>query len=282
MTVKDRIRGWLREPLIHFLLAGLVIFLLFAWRGYDVDPASRSITLDEAQVGRLAKNFEQTFQRAPTGDELDGLIREYIKEEIYYREALRLGLDSDDPVIRRRLRTKMEFLARAKVESVEPDDGTLQKILDKNPEKYAADATYSFDQVFLNAFDPDIAGAKAEAVLEKLKAGADWQNLSDPLSIPASLEQTARSEIAGQFGDQFADELAKLSGAPKNKWMGPIGSGFGIHLIRIRAAGSVTKPKLSDVRQQVENDWRAATMEKREEQAYQTLLDGYEIKIAKP
>ena len=133
MTMKDRVRGWLREPLVHFLLAGFAIFLFFAWRGFDVDPASRTITIEEAQVLRLAKSFEQTYQRAPSPDEVDGLIHDYIKEEIYYREALRLGLDSDDPVIRRRMRSKMEFLARAELENVKPKDVVLQKMLDKKP-----------------------------------------------------------------------------------------------------------------------------------------------------
>lgn len=282
MALNERIKGWLREPLIHFLLAGLAIFLFFAWRGYDVDPGSRSIVIDEAQVTRLGKSFENGFQRAPTQPELDSLIREYIKEEVYYREAMRLGLDSDDPVIRRRMRNKMEFLARAKLDSVEPDDQMLQQLLDKNPEKYAEDTSYSFDQVYLNAFDPEIAGATAEATLAKLKITEDWQGLSEPLTVPASLDDTPRSEIVAVFGEQFASELGKLSDAPKNQWLGPIGSGFGIHLLRIRAVTASAKPKLSDVRQMVENDWRAATAQAREAKAYQALLDGYDVKIAKP
>lgn len=282
MTMKDRISGWMREPLLHFLLVGLVVFLFFAWRGYDVDPASRRIIIDEAQVSRLGKGFENNFQRRPTARELDGLIRDYIKEEIYYREALRLGLDSDDPVIRRRMRSKMEFLARAKAESAKPDDKALQELLDRNPGKYASDSRYSFDQVYLSAFDPEIAGAKAEAVLAKLKNTSDWQSLSEPLSVPSRLDDTPRGDIAKIFGQQFADELTRLSDAPTDQWLGPIGSGFGIHLLRIRKVTAAAKPKLSDVRQMVENDWRAATLEAREAKAYQTLLDGYDVKITKP
>ncbi|MFC4292471.1 peptidyl-prolyl cis-trans isomerase [Sphingorhabdus arenilitoris] len=281
MTMKDRIKGALREPLIHFLIAGLVIFLLFAWRGYGVDPASRTIIIDEAQVSRLGKSFEQTFQREPSPKEVDGLIREYIKEEIYYREALRLGLDSEDPVIRRRLRSKMEFLAQAKLDSVRPTDAALQKMIDANPQKYAADARYSFDQIYLNAFDPEIAGSKAEALLSKLKSGADWQSLGDNLSVPKSMDDIPRSEIERQFGEEFTKGLSSLADAPKNSWVGPIGSGFGIHLLRIRSAAAASKPKLADVRQAVENDWRAETMEKREEEAYNVLLSAYDIEIKK-
>ncbi|NJM50647.1 MAG: hypothetical protein HC843_07035 [Sphingomonadales bacterium] len=281
MTIKTRIKGWLREPLVHFLIAGLVIFLLFAWRGYGTDPASRTIIIDEAQVARLGKGFEQTFQREPTAKEIDGLIRDYIKEEIYYREALRLGLDSEDPIIRRRLRAKMEFLAQAKLDNVRPSEESLQKLLNKNPQKYAADARYSFDQIYLNVFDPEIAGTKAEALLDKLKTGTNWQELGDSLSVPASMEDAPRSDIERQFGGEFAKSLANLADAPKNSWVGPVSSGFGIHLLRIRSATTATKPKLSEVRQAVENDWRAETEEKRDKEAYNILLSAYNIEIKK-
>lgn len=282
MMGNSQLKLWAREPLLHFLLAGLAIFLFFAWRGFDADPASRSIVIDQAQVTRLGKSFQNSFQRSPNAQEIDGLIREYIKEEVYYREAMRLGLDSDDPVIRQRMRNKMEFLARAKVESVTPDDAVLQKMLDKNPAKYASDTAYSFDQIYLSAFDPDIAGAKAEAILAKVKSSDSWQTFSEPLSVPASMENTPRSDIAKIFGEQFADELSRLSAAPKNIWAGPIGSGFGIHLLRVRAVSAARKPQLADVRQQVENDWRAATMNAREAKAYQALLSAYDIEIVRP
>jgi peptidyl-prolyl cis-trans isomerase C len=282
MALNQRIKSWPRQYLIYLLLAGLAIFLFFVWRGYDSSPTSRNIEIDQAQITRLSKGFESSFKRTPTAQEMDGLIREYIKEEIYYREALRLGLERNDPEIRRLLKMKMEDRARAKLESVKPDDTELQKLLDKNPAKYAEDTRYSFDQVFLTAFDPEIAGAKAEATLVELKDTADWQGLSEPLTVPASIDDTPRGEIAAMFGEQFADELGKLSDAPKNQWLGPIGSGFGIHLLRIRSVTASAKPKLSDVRQAVEKDWRASTMEAREAKAYQALRDGYKVNIAKP
>ena len=157
-----------------------------------------------------------------------------------------------------------------------------KKCSTKNPGKYADDAIYSFDQVYLAAIDPEIAEARAEATLAKLKDGADWKTLGDPLSVPQGMEQAARSEVERQFGEQFAKGLASISEAPKGEWLGPIGSGFGIHLLRVREASAPTKPKLADVRQQIENDWRADTIEKREAKAYQALLDAYDIKIARP
>lgn len=274
MHISERLRPLLREPLVHFLLAGLAVFLFSAWRGEEVDPASRTIVIDEKQVSRLVASWQQTWQRAPSQAEIDGLIRDHIKGEIYYREAKRLGLDEDDIVIRRRLRAKMEFLAAAQVENARPDDATLQKWLDRNPARYADNAAYSFDQIYLGQ---DAAGAaRMKAALAE---GADWRGQGETISLPRSLENAAQSAVARDFGEGFA---AALGGAETGTWSGPVASGFGQHLVRVRAVALPQKPRLADVRQAVENDWRAATIKAREAAAYQALLDGYTIKIAQP
>jgi hypothetical protein len=265
-------REWLREPLVHFLIGGALVFAFFTLRGEAVDPDSRSITVTVDTAEQLAARFEQTMQRAPTPAEMDGIIRDYIREEVYYREAIRLGMDADDSVIRRRLRSKMEYLARAEAEATKPDDATLQAWLDKNVARYAADTRTSFDQVFLGDGD----GA---AALRALKAGADWQGLGKPISLPKSLEAADKAEIARVFGEAFAAALAKQR---QGDWSGPVRSGFGQHLVRVRKMEVPQPPTLADIRQRVENDWRAATAASREAKAYQALLDGYSITIEKP
>lgn len=277
--MRDYLRAALKEPLVHFLLAGLALFLFFAWRGDAVDPESRTITITEAQVERLAASWAQTWQRPPTQAEIDGLIRDHVKEEVYYREGMRLGLDQDDTIIRRRIRSKMEFLASSELENEEPGDATLQAMLDKNPQVYAADARTSFDQIYLAAQDEAAARTRATQMLAALGTGADWQKLGDAISLPRSPENVDRARIAADFGDDFA---AALAGLKPGAWTGPVSSGFGLHLIRIRSVQASTKPKLADVRQRLENDWRAQTVKAREAKAYQALLDGYTIKIAKP
>jgi peptidyl-prolyl cis-trans isomerase C len=274
MTFATNMRAWLREPLVHFLLAGLAVFAFSAWRGEAVDPAGRAIEIDARQVGVLAERFVQTWQRAPSAGELDGLIRDHIKEEVYYREALRLGLEADDAIIRRRLRTKMEYLATAQAENVAADDTTLQRYLDRNAARYADGARVSFDQIYLGE------GGDAAAVKAKLARGADWRALGAPISLPRSVEDADGAQIAREFGESFAAALvqAKLG----DEWMGPVTSGFGQHLLRVRAVKAGRKPVLSEVRQRVENDWRSETAKAREAKAYQALLDGYTIKIAKP
>ena len=271
-----RARLLLREPLVHFLIAGFFIFLLSAWRGEAADPESRRITITEAQVARLSANWEMTWRRPPQPREIDALIRDYIKEEVYYREAKRLGLDEDDTVIRRRLRSKMEYLASAQVENAQADDTTLQAWLDKYPARFARDVTYSFDQIYLG----DKRRDQAAAILAALEAdSADWAAQSESISLPKSLESSPRGAVERQFGPAFVSSIAKL---PSDMWSGPVESGFGMHLVRVRNQQIPQKVKLADVRQAVENDWRSATLKQREAKAYQALLDGYTIQILKP
>jgi peptidyl-prolyl cis-trans isomerase C len=279
-VIQSRLVQALREPLVHFLVAGLSIFLLYAAFGDEVNSQDRRIAVNEEQVKRLAGQWSQTWQRAPNAAELDGLIRDYIKEEIYYREALRLGLDQDDAVVRRRMRSKIEFLATAEAENKTPTESELQAWLDAYSGKYAADPVYSLDQIYVSATTgEEAARARAKALLTQLQNGANSNALGDPISLPRTLEGATRGEIGRQFGEDFSASLKSLA---VGEWSGPVPSGFGLHLVRIRAVTSAKYPQLAEVRQTVENDWRNATRTKREAQAYQALLDHYQIDIVKP
>ncbi len=256
----------LREPLVHFLIAGFAIFLFFSWRGEDPDPASRRIVVSEDQVGRLTTLWTATWQRPPSPDEIDGLIREHIKDEIYYREALRMGLDSDDTIVRRRMRAKVEALAAAEAEPGEPDEAVLRKWFAANAEKYGGTARIAFAQVY--------AGSEADAKA-LLAAGGD--PAGKPISLPPTLD-AASTEIDRQFGEGFAAALLQL---PQGRWAGPVQSGFGYHLVRV-AKVELQTPRFDDVRARVSTDWRSETRRVREARGYQALLDGYDIRIERP
>lgn len=279
MMFRDHFKNAMREPLVHFLIAGLFVFALASWRGAAVDPADRTITIDEDRVSWLAEQFSRTWQRSPNPEEIDQLIRDYVKEEVYYREALRMGLEQDDPIIRRRLRSKMEFLAAAEVEADVPDEATLQAWLAENQGRYAQSARFSFEQVYLGAANDPAAQMRAQPVLAQLNKGAAPAGLGQPLSLPVRLEDADRTAVANDFGDGFTTAVAKFR---PGRWQGPVESGFGLHLVRVTRVETPKPPKLAEVRQQVENDWRAATLEERQERGYQALLNGYSVRIEKP
>ena len=136
-----RLRGWLREPLVHFLLLGALLFALFNWLGGDTGPMSNRITVAQAQVEQLAAAFGKTWQRPPTEAELKGLVDEYVREEIAYREAVAMGLDRDDTIIRRRMRQKLEFLVEDAAGATPATDAELQAYLDAHPDAFRVEGS---------------------------------------------------------------------------------------------------------------------------------------------
>ena len=269
MTFSARGAAVLREPLVHFAILGALIFALF---GNATSADERRIVIDAARVERIAGQYAQNFRRAPSAAELDALIRDDVKEEVYYREALRLGLDRDDEVVRRRMRVKMETFGDTAEDIAAPDDATLQRWLAAHPQRFAGEATYAFDQRYLGT---DAAGALA--ALSELRAGRDFAGAAIPL--PARFEAIGAGEAAGLFGDEFAAALDRL---PPGKWSGPVGSGLGQHLVRVRERHPAAPPSLAAIRQRVENDWRAAMARDRTERAYRALLKRYDVVIEKP
>ena len=259
----------LREPLVHFLALGALIFALF---GNATSADERRIVIDAARVERLAGQYAQNFRRAPSPAELDALIRDDVKEEVYYREALRLGLDRDDEVVRRRMRVKMEAFGDTAEDIPAPDEATLQRWLAAHSDRFAGEAAYAFDQRYLGA-----TAAGAADGLTKLRAGHDFAGTAIPL--PAHYEAIGAGEAAALFGDSFAVALDKL---PLGQWSGPVGSGLGQHLVRVRARTPAPAPRLAAIRERVENDWRAAMAHDRTERAYRTLLERYDLVIEKP
>lgn len=130
--------AWTREPLVHFLVAGFVLFVALTWSsGGAVDPASRVIDVDRETQAQLSLQFERTMGRAPTDAELDGAIERYVRDEVLYREAIRLGLDQGDAVVRRRLVSKMDLSASAAAEAAEPTDEALRTFYNANRDRYA-------------------------------------------------------------------------------------------------------------------------------------------------
>lgn len=267
---------------MHFFALGAALFALYAVVGGPEDDATR-IVVSAGQIESLAATFARTWQRPPTPRELDGLIADHVREEVYAREAAALGLDRDDTVVRRRLRQKMEFLTEEAVAPPAPTDDELRAYLAQHAERFRVEPRVELRQVFVSpARRGERAEADARALLERLNAAgpeADVSGLGDATLLPADVPLAPRSEIARSFGDEFAASLA--DGAP-GRWFGPIGSPYGLHLVLIRQHEAGRLPALDEVREQVTRDWTSSRRDERLETTYRTLLERYTVVIERP
>ena len=263
----------MREPLVHFLVAGLAIFAVLSWRVQPDDPASRVIDLSREDQARLSVNFAEVMGRPPTQAELDALIQRWVREEVLYREALRLGLEEGDAVVRKRLAQKMDVIAASAADAEKPDNATLAKWLRDHPDRFAQDMQLTFDQLYFTS--------RGRAVVARtlLEGGADWTKVGDAISLPAHFDAASRMTVSDEMGPDFAAALEGLE--PAMAWHGPIESALGWHLVRLSAKQPGVLPPLSAIRARVEDDWRAETGRARQEAAYRTLRSSYTVRIAK-
>jgi len=266
----------MREPLLHFLLGGAGLFLLFNLVSDSGRVANDEIVVTVGQIESIVTIFQKTRQRPPTQDELRGLIDNYIVEEMLYREAVAIGLDKDDTIIRRRLRQKMEFLLDD-VTLVEPTDADLQLYLDNNVDRFRTDAIISFDQIYLNEFSRD----KAESMLIRLQTGEvdNPNDLSESHLIPFRLESVSESIVSAQFGDKFKTLLFALD---VGEWTGPVDSPFGIHVIRIDNIVAGRVPALQEIRNEVARDWLTDFRSSAQQVILDQMRASYTITIETP
>jgi len=273
-------KRWLREPLVHFLVLGAALFLFYEWRGGGSGPGSSRIVIGSGQIEHLAAGFARTWSRPPTEVELKGLIDDWVREEIATREAMAMGLDRDDTVLRRRLRQKLEFLVEDAAGAEPTTDAELEAWLAAHAADYAVPPEVSLRQVFVSR---DRHGAGAEAIAEGLLArlreagaAAAIEELGDPLMLPQEVEATPLDQLSRVFGADFAEAMAS---APVGSWSGPVRSGFGLHLVFVRARTGVLQAELAQVRAQVERDVVSARRRSELARMYEGLLAKYTVVI---
>jgi len=273
----------LREPLVHFVVLGAALFAVYGALDRDRADAPVAIVVSRGQIEHLTIGFSRVWQRPPTAEELDQLIRDHIREEVYYREAIAMGLDRDDTVIRRRLRQKLEFVSEDIAALAEPSDGDLQAFLSSQPERFRTEPRFTFTHVYLNPErHGDRLAGDAAVLLARLKtagARADVSTLGDRFLLPTSFDSVSGSEIGRQFGEPFARAVDDL--AP-GEWHGPVESGYGVHLVLVSARTEGRLPALEEVRDAVRREWENAQREKVNEALYQRLLARYMVIIEQP
>jgi hypothetical protein len=256
---------------------GAGLFALFAWLRGPLGAAPERIHIEAARIEQLALGFARTWQRPPTQEELAGLVDEFVREEVLYREALALGLDRDDTIVRRRMRQKLEFLSEDVAPVADPDDTELERHLAAHADAYRIEPQVALRQVFVSRDRRgDAALADAEALLARLGADLNAEEAGDASLLPAMLPLAPLGEVARVFGAAFANEVAKLT---PGRWYGPVESGFGLHLVFVEQRMEGRMPALEEVRDAVRNDWLAARRTEANEAFYQRLRERYEVTV---
>ncbi len=272
----------IREPFIHFIFLGLAIFLAYHFLSARADNQPGKIVVTQGEITSMVIGFSRTWQRPPTREELEGLIRDRVREEVYYREAVAMGLDRDDPIIRRRLQQKLEFVTDDVAAVAEPTDAELADYLKTHGASFGGDRRLTFSQVYL---DPSRRGEHlaqdANELLIQLRPqglDADLSSLGDVFLLEHRSEAAPTTEIAKQFGEKFA---AKLTDTPIGQWFGPVESGYGMHLVFVEARSERRLPELAEVHDAVRREWTNARRLESNEKLFQNLLKHYEVVIEK-
>jgi len=273
----------LKEPLVHFLLLGAAIFLVYSVASKHSTGEPGKIVITQGQLESLLDGFTQTRQRPPTQDEWEGLIRDRVRQEVLYREALALDLDKDDLIIRRRLQQKMEFISDGAAAQAQPTDAELNAYLQSHPDSFRVDQQFTFRQVFLN---PDkrgknLASDSAQLLAELQRDGGttDISKMGDSIMLDNDYHALPASEAGRIFGGKFATSLVRL---PLSKWQGPLESAYGMHLVFVSEHVGGRAPALSEVHDAVRREWDEAHRAEANDRFYAELLKHYIVTIEKP
>jgi hypothetical protein len=272
----------LREPLLQFLALGALLFALYGLAGKRSAEAPEKIVVSASRVANLGDGFARTWRRQPNEQELQGLIEDYIRDEVFYREGRAAGLDRDDVIIRRRVRQKMEFLADD-ISVPEPSDEQLVAYLTSNPERFRTEDQLTFHQVFLsatrraNSIESD--SKRVASILARADGTVNATGLGDPFLLGEEFRNVSPSKVTGIFGDSFAK---KISDMEKGRWQGPISSGFGQHFVFLSERVLGNLPALDDVRPAVRREWANARRLEAEQKLYFSLRNRYEIVVEAP
>ncbi|TDI90988.1 MAG: peptidyl-prolyl cis-trans isomerase [Gammaproteobacteria bacterium] len=283
--MRDKLRNFAKEPLIQFLLIGACIYGAYAWFGTpDEDVTDNTIIVDAARIDSFIGQWQRRWNRPPTRRELDGVINAFVREDILYRAALAMGLDQDDPITRRRMAQKLEFLTNDIALFKEPVPGELERYFEDNQARYRDPDLITFSQVF---FDPD---AREDATLDdaaEMLAQLQVVGEPDPATLTAGdrfmlqnyFSAASELEVRRQLGTGFTEAVMQLE---PGQWHGPVLSGFGVHLVYVYQLAVAPAPEFEDVQQQVLENWQSEQQEDFNETFFESLKSRYEIVIAEP
>ncbi len=275
---------WHRAPLIHFLVIGAVLFGLHTLFRRSTPDEGNRVEVSLAHIDRMRGLWQRQWRRPPTEKELEGLINQFIREEILYREAVAMGLDQNDTVIRRRLAQKLELLSNDLAALAQPTEDEMQQYLEQKPERYGVPARISLSHVYMSR---DRRGAAVEDdarhVLHKLRSKSispgEYRELGDPFMLQYDYPSRSQQDLRELFGTAFAESVFELE---LGSWHGPVESSYGVHLVLVRERTEPRMPSLSEVRARLRADLLDQRRREMNEAFYAALRERYEVVVKEP
>lgn len=271
----------LREPLVHFVALGAALFIVYAVvSDAFTSDESRRIEITESDIQLLAETFQRQWQRAPTQEELRNLVEARVHEEVLYRQALAVGLDQNDVVVRRRMVQKMEMLSQDLALLADPTDQQLQAFFQERQEDYRIPPRITFSHVY---FNPDRRGRTVEGDARRALAEIQAMNpppqrlpeAGDRFILPYDYTLLTPLEVQQQFGARFAEVIFELEPG----WHGPIISGYGLHLVNVRERADSRIPEYAEIRDRLVFDYNRMRSDRAKNALYESLAAQYEVKI---
>jgi parvulin-like peptidyl-prolyl isomerase len=258
----------LKEPLLHFLLIGALLFLVY--NVVNTEQNEDEIIIDDNLINELGAKWEMKWNRQPNLQELHSLVSSFIEQEILYREALAMNLDHNDEIVKRRLAQKMEFISDELAEVLQPTEEMLKEYFEKNKENYTKPSVFSFKQVYFSKDKRTSAVEDAKRILEV----ENPEDRGDHLSLPSLYTNTDALKIARDFGSTFAAALDTL---PVGEWTGPIYSGLGVHIVYISARKPAGFYAYEEVANKVNVDYNFHASNEFKKELIASLLNNYTI-----
>lgn len=276
---RRRGRIWPREPLARFFILGALIFCAAGLLDGARERASQTIAVDQSTVERLAARYKVEMGFAPTHQQLKALVDRYVSDEALYREAVRLHLQEDDEIVRRRLVQKMQFLDADLGVAAAPSEEALRTYYSANPARFANPPSVDFRHLY---FDPDKGGAdearrRADQALHALAGGADWGRLGDRFPLQSEYRGVGHEDLVQLFGDTPVS--SQVLADPVQRWSGPVKSGYGWHLVFVERRRSAQTPPYDQIRDRVRLAFLEDARARSEQQAQARLLSRYEITL---
>lgn len=269
------LRSIVREPLVHFALIGMALFMVFGQMA-PLDAGGTKIVISQAAVDDLARQYAGLWGRPPGSRQLASLVEANVRDEILYREGMALGLGRDDALIKRRVRQKLEIMLEEAAATAPPSDADLADYMARNPRRFMQPSLVSFEQIYFAFDEPGDVEQRLAAARAAADRGTDVAALGDATLLPRRGTGVSIDLVARDFGAGFAEELRNT---PLDRWSGPLRSAYGVHLVRVTERTPPRLPSLATVRSVVAREWENDRRKRALEVNYRRLRDAYVVVI---